>query len=135
MSIQNAKFVKNIQNNIENNNKIRSWLLKYNDFNNTNEFILEEAEKLLIDLLLINIDFKKIIEFENVDNVIQIKNIDTCDEIMLEALNMYKKEKNCLNNELSNIVNYMFIYFRHYSKKISKQDTNLIDMILSNVLK
>ena len=132
MSIQNAKFVKNIQNNIENNNKIRSWLLKYNDFNNTNEFILEEAEKLLIDLLLINIDFKKIIEFENVDNVIQIKNIDTCDEIMLEALNMYKKEKNCLNNELSNIVNYMFIYFRHYSKKISKQDTNLIDMILSN---
>ena len=130
MSIQNTKFVKNIQNNIHNNKKIKSWLLKYNDLNNTNEFLFEEAEKLLNDLLLIDINFKNLIEFEIIDNIIQIKNIDTCDEIMLEALDIYKKEKNCLNNELSNIVNYIFIYFRHYSNITSKQDTDLIDMIL-----
>jgi len=134
MSIQNTKFVKNIQNNIHNNKKIKSWLLKYNDLNNTNEFLFEEAEKLLIDLLLIDINFKNLIEFEIIDNIIQIKNIDTCDEIMLEALDIYKKEKNCLNNELSNIVNYIFIYFRHYSNITSKQDTDLIDMILSNYM-
>lgn len=134
MSIQNTKCVKNIQNNIHNNKKIKSWLLKYNDLNNTNEFLFEEAEKLLIDLLLIDINFKNLIEFEIIDNIIQIKTIDTCDEIMLEALNIYKKEKNCLNNELSNIVNYIFIYFRHYSNITSKQDTDLIDMILSNYM-
>ena len=134
MSIQNTKCVKNIQNNIHNNKKIKSWLLKYNDLNNTNEFLFEEAEKLLIDLLLIDINFKNLIEFEIIDNIIQIKNIDTCDEIMLEALDIYKKEKNCLNNELSNIVNYIFIYFRHYSNITSKQDTDLIDMILSNYM-
>ena len=134
MSIQNTKFVKNIQNNIHNNKKIKSWLLKYNDLNNTNEFRVDEAEKLLIDLLLIDINFKNLIEFEIIDNIIQIKNIDTCDEIMLEALDIYKKEKNCLNNELSNIVNYIFIYFRHYSNITSKQDTDLIDMILSNYM-
>ena len=134
MSIQNTKFVKNIQNNIHNNKKIKSWLLKYNDLNNTNEFLFEEAEKLLNDLLLIDINFKNLIEFEIIDNIIQIKTIDTCDEIMLEALNIYKKEKNCLNNELSNIVNYIFIYFRHYSNITSKQDTDLIDMILSNYM-
>lgn len=134
MSIQNTKCVKNIQNNIHNNKKIKSWLLKYNDLNNTNEFLFEEAEKLLIDLLLIDINFKNLIEFEIIDNIIQIKTIDTCDEIMLEALDIYKKEKNCLNNELSNIVNYIFIYFRHYSNITSKQDTDLIDMILSNYM-
>ena len=97
MSIQNTKCVKNIQNNIHNNKKIKSWLLKYNDLNNTNEFLFEEAEKLLIDLLLIDINFKNLIEFEIIDNIIQIKTIDTCDEIMLEALNIYKKEKNKIN--------------------------------------
>ena len=91
-SVQNTNFAKTIELNCVNINKINNWLVNFNNLQITTEQLLEDANKILYELIGINLGFENLIIFD--DTVSTIKSIDTSDEIMIKSLQDFRtKEK------------------------------------------
>lgn len=128
-SIQNSNFAKTIELNCVNINKINNWLVKFNNLQITTEELLEDANKILYELIGINIGFQNLIIFDDTDS--NIKSIDTCDEIMIKSLQDFRtKETEFKNVKLSKIINYIWIYFHNYANK--KYNENLEKLPIIN---
>ena len=110
-SIQETNFSRTIEWNTEKIKKIQNWKDKYDDVKYTTEELLEDADKLLYELIGVDIRFENLIMFNNGSTI--IKSIDTCDKIMIKALEVFKKdyESKVKDNKLSKIINYAEIYF------------------------
>ena len=70
-SIQNSKFAKTIEFNCANINKINNWRLKFNDLQITTEQLLEDANKILYEIIGLNIRFENLIIFNDTDSIIK----------------------------------------------------------------
>lgn len=110
-SIQETNFSRTIEWNTEKIKKIQNWKDKYDDVKYTTEELLEDADKLLYELIEVDIRFENLIMFNDGSTI--IKSIDTCDKIMIKALEVFKKdyESKVKDNKLSKIINYAEIYF------------------------
>ena len=117
--------------------KTKQWLIKFNDLQITTEQLLEDANKILYEIIGVNIGFENLIIFDDTDST--IKSIDTCDEIMIKSLeNFRNKESEFKNNKLSKIINYIWIYFENfYNKKYNEnlEKLSIINQIIDFVEK
>lgn len=127
-SIQNSKFAKTIEFNCANINKINNWRSKFNDLQITTEQLLEDANKILYEIIGLNIRFENLIIFNDTDSI--IKSIDTCDELMIKSLQDFRnKETQFKNVKLSKIINYVWIYFENYANKKYEENQEKLPLI------
>ena len=127
-SVQNSNFAKTIELNCVNINKINNWLVNFNNLQITTEQLLEEANKILYELIGINIGFENLIIFDDTGST--IKSIDTSDEIMIKSLQDFRtKETEFKNVKLSKIINYIWIYFENYANKIYNENLEKLPII------
>ena len=112
--------------------KTQQWRIKFNDLQITTEQLLEDANKILYEIIGVNIGFENLIIFDDTDST--IKSIDTCDEIMIKSLEDFRnKESEFKNNKLSKIINYIWIYFENFANK--KYNENLEKLpIISQII-
>lgn len=71
-----------IESNLSKIKKTQQWRIKFNDLQITTEQLLEDANKILYEIIGVNIGFENLIIFDDTDST--IKSIDTCDEIMIK---------------------------------------------------
>tara|TARA_B100001094_G_C17888688_1_gene650541 strand:- start:93 stop:509 length:417 start_codon:yes stop_codon:yes gene_type:complete len=125
-SIKDTNFVKTIELNCYKIKKIEQWRIKFNNLEVTTEQLLEDANKILYELIGVNIGFENLIIF----NDTTIKSIDTCDEIMKKSLEDFKnKEKEFKENKLSKIINYIWIYFENFATKKYEENIEKLPII------
>ena len=105
-----AKFVGYIH------EKITAWIFSFN--NNpeiSNEELLKQANKIIEEIHWKGFNIQNYLKFTNEDNTeIKIVSIDTCDNIMIEALNMFNNNQKSKKNKLSYTITYIFYYFQQY---------------------
>lgn len=128
-SIKDTNFAKTIEWNCSKIKKIEEWRIKFNDLQITTEQLLQDANKILYELIGVNIGFENLIIFDNKDSI--IKSIDMCDEIMIKSLEDFRnKESEFKDIKLSKIINYIWIYFTNFANK--KYNENLEKLPIIN---
>ena len=128
-SIKDANFAKTIEWNCSKIKKIGRWQIKFDDLQITTEQLLEDANKILYELIGVNIGFENLIMFDDTDST--IKSIDTCDEIMIKALEIFKRdyESKVKDNKLSKIINYVQIYFIIFGNTKAEENYEKLPLI------
>ena len=108
--------------------KTQQWRINFNNLQITTEQLLEDANKILYEIIGVNIGFENLIIFDDTDST--IKSIDTCDEIMIKSLEDFRtKEKEFKNVKLSKIINYIWIYFENFADKKNNENLEKLPII------
>ena len=117
VSIENSKIGKELTRLREANINILGWIDRFNDLNYSTLDLLNEANHIFHnDIIGANIStIQDLIIFDKESKDIRIDYIDTSDEIMKEALEIFRKEAVVKNSEESHIIMYTFYYLLHYA--------------------
>ena len=108
--------------------KTQQWRINFNNLQITTEQLLEDANKILYEIIGVNIGFENLIIFDDTGST--IKSIDTCDEIMIKSLEDFRtKEKEFKNVKLSKIINYIWIYFENFADKKNNENLEKLPII------
>ena len=134
-SIENSKIGRELSDLRDTNKLILAWINKYNDLNNSTESLLTDANNIfrknIIKMDIAGID--ELIIFDEYSNDTKIDYIDTSDEIMINAFNIFKKEAVCKNNKSSHIITYIFYYLREYAlikeRYVINKSNNILNII------
>ena len=132
-SIENSKTGKELTLLRKVNEIILIWIERFNDLNNSTQDILKDANDIFHNHI-IGYNFSRIedlIIFDKLSEDVKIDYIDTSDEIMKEALEIFRKEAVVKNSKESHLIMYTFYYLLHYAKTSEKIVRNSVASIMN----